>query len=97
MSISSHLVLTIISQMAGLFGGFLLFIYSYHCSNPLPPPVSMLLFALPGFFVPKLLFRHVIPAKCPACEQPAFPRGSRSVMYRCTVCRQEHHTNVSEG
>ena len=96
MRIGAHLVATIASQVLCFFAGFLLFVSGYRCTDLLPPPAQMVLLAGGGFLGARLLFRRVIPARCPECAGSAFPHGMQPIVYVCESCGREEVTTAYE-
>ena len=97
MPVALHLASSIILQIVGFVGGFLLFIQGYQCSDMIPPQVSMLVLSVTGLCIPKLLFRYVTPAKCPDCGRPSYPRGSDPIVYQCNACHGTYNTHITKS
>jgi len=57
--------------------------------------VAFIVFIL-GYFIPRLLFKYIIPAKCPKCGGRSIFHGGRPVTYNCRACGYVHTTKAFE-
>jgi hypothetical protein len=51
-----------------------------------------------GFLIPRLVFKYLIPARCPKCgRNKAFFYGGQPIKYRCKSYGHVRRTSVKEG
>ena len=53
--------------------------------------------ALAGVYVLDLVFRRVIVATCPKCDNPCRTVGRKPVYYQCTFCDYSLKSTLSQG
>jgi len=115
MPIWLHLTMWIPAQIVGAMGSaiaVMTFVPSPH--GELPRAKIALSFGafILGALIPRLVFKYLVPAKCPQCGGRAFfaslrqsqrspifggRRGGRTIVYRCKECGHVHVTGVQEG
>ena len=59
--------------------------------------VCFMALALSALILPEILFRFLIPARCPKCKGPAFMKGRRPVSYACRACPHIERTGMYIG
>ena len=117
MPIRLHLFLLFTTKIAALIGGFLLGMDLHEVMQASLPDILNekivrffmfgLLPALLALILTDLLFRYVIPVRCPKCGGRARYRGSQTrknrfgakqkfpITYHCRACGHTHRTNIN--
>jgi hypothetical protein len=100
MSVRFHLFLMIFCEFAGFLVGGILVVYLFVTSGGLHfrflQIVTFFAIILVGTMIPRLVFRNLIPAKCPACGEKAYAQGANPVRYVCRSCGHREDTAVFE-
>lgn len=93
-----HALLGVAVEVLGFLAG--LFLALRLLGNPvglvswIPWLVVLALAAL----VPRALYRHLVPARCPRCRAvAAYLRGTHPWRYECRDCGHVHATSMSDG
>jgi hypothetical protein len=107
MPIWSHLVLVMLADLVGWFGGaiagfYTLFLITVVLVNlpylfPLVGVVSFLGGAILGLRVAHRSVTRYLPARCPECRGHTYFRPGNPITYWCRACRHVHFTRVSGG
>ena len=95
MPISLHLILGFAVQMVPLVLFGIYFVLNGVFGTE---AIYQLLAAMVAIFFNRLLFRRLVPARCPvpACGGPAFCKGAGPIYYECRKCGHIRQTNVYE-
>jgi hypothetical protein len=115
MPIWLHLTIWITAQIVGAMGSAIAVMAFVPSPHGEPPRAKFALFFgafILGAIIPRLVFKYLVPAKCPQCGGRAFfsslrqsqrspifggRRGARNIVYRCKECGHVHVTGVQEG
>jgi hypothetical protein len=58
--------------------------------------ISLPVASIVGLYLLSLLFRRVIPARCPQCGGSMHISKWRPITYTCTCCQQGHDTRINK-
>jgi len=102
-SIRRHLKLAGAFELVGGVGapvGFVCY-HRFATADFRPGPLEAIEFLalfLLGVMVPRMIFRFLVGAKCPApdCRGRAFPKGANPVIYVCKSCKRSFPTEPPE-
>ncbi|MCI5168393.1 MAG: hypothetical protein D3903_20455 [Candidatus Electrothrix sp. GM3_4] len=98
MPIWLHLTLIIITPFIGLFGVLqLISSTGPFIENSWTNLVFCLGILISGYMIPRLIFKFLLPAHCPACKSRSFFHGGQPVTYHCVSCAYIHRTGINEG